>query len=119
MVKSAAEVDKMETARKFLELNQPIEALERLKNLLLTVDKQNEWKIHDLIAATFHDLANSAGAVQASFNAARTDRFLRSQRAHFSNYLFALHYLPQLDAETLANELKIYNSLYRDAEILP
>ena len=109
----------METARKFLELNKPIEALERLKNLLLTVDKQNEWKIHDLIAATFHDLANSAGAVQASFNAARTDRFLRSQRAHFSNYLFALHYLPQLDAATLENELEIYNSLYRDAEILP
>ena len=106
----------MELARKLLDENKPQEALERLKELLPTA--QEEWRVHELIGACFHDLCDAEGAVQAYFNAAMTDKYLRSQRAHFSNYLFALHYLPQLDAPTLINELKIYNSLYRDAEIL-
>ena len=108
----------MNTAKKFLDDGRPLEALERLKNLLPTVDEADEWRIHELIGATFHDLCNPEGSAQAYFNAARTDKFLRSQRAHFSNYLFALHYLPQLTAETLANELEIYNSLYRDTKPL-
>ena len=107
----------METARKLLDGGKPHEALELLKGLLPTAEEK--WRVHELIGAAFHDLCDAEGAAQAYFNAACTDRFLRSQRAHFSNYLFALHYLPQLDAETLINELKIYNSLYRDAEILP
>ena len=116
MVKSASGDDKMELAQKLLDENKPREALERLKKLLHTAE---EWRVHELIGACFHDLCNAEGAAQAYFNAAMTDKFLRSQRAHFSNYLFALHYLPQLDAPTLINELKIYNSLYRDTEILP
>lgn len=116
MVKSASEADRMELARKLLDENKPLEALERLKKLL---PNSEAWRIHELIGACFHDLCDAEGAAQAYFNAAMTDKFLRSQRAHFSNYLFALHYLPQLDAKTLINELKIYNSLYRDAEILP
>ena len=108
----------MEIAKKILDDGKPQDALERLKKILPTVDENDEWRVHELIGATFHDLANPEGAAQAYFNAARTDKFLRSQRAHFSNYLFALHYLPQLDAETLANELEIYNSLYRDTEPL-
>ena len=108
----------METAKKLLDDGRPRDALERLKKILSTVDAADEWRVHELIGATFHDLCNAEGAVQAYFNAARTDRFLRSQRAHFSNYLFALHYLPALDAETLLNELTIYNSLYRDVEPL-
>ena len=107
----------MEVAKKLLDENKPTEALERLKKLLPTA--QEKWRVHELIGACFHDLADAEGAAQAYLNAAMTDKYLRSQRAHFSNYLFALHYLPQLDAETLINELKIYNSLYRDAEILP
>ncbi|MBO4779396.1 MAG: glycosyl transferase family 41 [Selenomonadaceae bacterium] len=107
----------MESARKLLENGKPQEALERLKRLLPTA--REEWRIHELIGAAFHDLCNADGAAQAYFNAACTDKYLRSQKAHFSNYLFALHYLPQLDAETLIRELKIYNSLYRDAETLP
>ena len=109
----------MDTARKFLDAGKPHDALERLKNLLPTVDARDEWRVHELIGACFHDLADAEGAVQASFNAACTDKFLRSQRSHFSNYLFALHYLPQLDAETLIHALNVYNSLYRDAEPLP
>ena len=108
----------MDTAKKLLDDGRPSDALERLKKILSTVDVADEWRVHELIGATFHDLCNAEGAVQAYFNAARTDRFLRSQRAHFSNYLFALHYLPTLDAETLSNELAIYNSLYRDVEPL-
>ena len=107
----------METARKLLEEGKPLEALDRLKKFLPTAEE--EWRVHELIGAAFHDLADAEGAAQAYFNAARTDRFLRSQRAHFSNYLFALHYLPQLDAAALIHALKIYNSLYRDAETLP
>ena len=106
----------MNIAKKFLDENKPQEALERLKKLLPTDD---EWRIHELIGAAFHDLCNAQGVVQASFNAASTDKYLRSQRSHFSNYLFALHYLPQLDAPTLINELAVYNSLYRDVETLP
>ena len=112
MIKSASGDDKMEAAKKLLDENKPREALERLKKILSTA--QEEWRIHELIGACFHDLCDAEGAAQAYFNAATTDRFLRSQRAHFSNYLFALHYLPQLDAPTLIHELKIYNSLYRD-----
>ena len=103
----------METARKLLEAGKPAEALERLKKLL---PSSEEWRIHELIGAAFHDLCDAEGAAQASFNAAMTDKYLRSQRAHFSNYLFALHYLPQLDAPTLIKNLSVYNSLYRDTE---
>ena len=102
----------METARNLLDEGKPLEALERLKKLLATA--QDEWRIHELIGAAFHDLCDADGVAQASFNAAMTDKYLRSQRAHFSNYLFALHYLPQLDAPTLIHELAIYNSLYRE-----
>ena len=108
----------MDTAKKLLDDGRPLEALARLKNILPTVDASDEWRVHELIGAAFHDLCNAEGAAQAYFNAARTDKFLRSQRAHFSNWIFALHYLPQLDAETLDNELAIYNSLFRDVEPL-
>ncbi len=107
----------MELAKKLLDEGKPSEALERLKELL--PNSTEEWRVHELIGACFHDLCDAEGAAQAYFNAARTDKYLRSQRAHFSNYLFALHYLPQLSAQILINELAVYNSLYRDAEIFP
>ena len=37
---------------------------------------------------------------------------------HFSNYIFALHYL-NVDKKIFFETAKIYNSLYRDTEILP
>ena len=106
----------MEQAKRLLEVGKPSETLERLKAILPTA--REEWRVHELIGAAFHDLCDAEGSAQAYFNAARTDKYLRSQRAHFSNYIFALHYLPQLDAATLINELAIYNSLYRDAETI-
>jgi len=117
MIKLAAGADNMEFAKKLLEENKPHEALERLKKLLPTA--QDKWRVHELIGAVFHDFCDAEGAAQAYFNAATTDKYLRSQRGHFSNYLFALHYLPQLDAQFLINELKIYNSLYREQIELP
>ncbi|MBR5914436.1 MAG: glycosyl transferase family 41 [Selenomonadaceae bacterium] len=104
----------MEIAKKFLEENFPIKALERLKEILLTVNPADEWKVHELIGAAFHDMCDAEGAVQASFNAAKTDTILREQRRHFSNYLFTLHYLKNIDAEILFDAAKIYNTLYRD-----
>lgn len=106
----------MDIAKKLLAAGKPTEALDRLKTLLPNVDADNQWRVHELIGACFHDLADADGAAQAYFNAATTDKYLRSQRAHFSNYLFALHYLPQLDAPALINALAVYNSLYRDVE---
>ena len=106
----------METARKLLDENKPTEALERLKTIL---PSSEAWRVHELIGACFHDLCDAEGAAQAYFNAACTDKYLRGQRAHFSNYLFALHYLPQLDAPALIQELAVYKSLYRDVEPLP
>lgn len=109
----------MDIAKKLLDDGKPREALERLKTLLPSVDAENQWRVHELIGACFHDLADADGAAQAYFNAAYADKYLRSQRAHYSNYLFALHYLPQLDASTLTNELAVYTFLYHDTEPLP
>ena len=107
----------MELAKKLLYAGKPSEAFERLKELLPTTEEK--WQVHELIGESFNDLCDAEGSAQAYFNAAMTDKYLRSQRGHFSNYLFILHYLPQLNAETLINELAAYNSLYRDTELLP
>ena len=108
----------METAKKLLLSGKALAALERLKEILPTVDDSEVWKVHELIGAAFHDLADAEGAAQAYWNAAKTDTILRSQRTHFSNYIFALHYLPNVTAQNLFDAAKIYNSLYRDVEVL-
>ena len=108
----------LEIAKKFLEKNQPELALERLKKILYEKNFLDEWKIHELIGACFHDLANAEGAAQAYLYAAQTDKILRSQQQHFSNYLFALHYL-NVEEKILFETAKIYNSLYRDVEKFP
>ena len=108
----------METTKELLLRGRPLEALEHLKKILPTVADSEVWRVHELFGAAFHDLADAEGAAQAYFNAAQSDMFLRTQRAHFSNYIFALHYLPQVTAENLFDAAKIYNSLYRDTETL-
>ncbi len=90
--------------------------LERLKKMLATVDEIDRWRVHERIGAAFYDLADPDGAAQAYFNAAQCDRYLRAQRQHYSNYLFALHYLPHVDPHDLAAEHFIYDSLCRDVE---
>lgn len=106
----------MEVAKKLLAENLPGVALERLKKILYSDSCVDEWKVHELICEAFHDLCDAEGAVQASLSAAETDKILRSQRIHFSNYLFTLHYLPDVDARILFDAAKVYNSLYRDVD---
>ena len=109
----------MNESRRLLEINKTYEALERLKKILPKFEgTKEEWKIHEMIGAAFHDIGDAEGAVQAYFNAVKTDEYLRSQREHYSNYLFTLHYLDNIDNITLANEHFIYNDLFRDTEQL-
>ena len=83
------------------------------------VPADEQWRVHELYGAVFHDVADAEGAAAAYSNAARTDKYLRSQREHFSNVLFALHYLPDISAADLFGQHRIYAELGRDAEQLP
>ena len=69
------------------------------------VTKSEQWRIHELYGAIFHDLADAEGAAAAYSNAAQADQYLRSQREHYSNYLFALHYLPGITADELRQQM--------------
>ena len=107
----------MEESKKLLMSGKTFEALERLKKILPEFEgTSDEWKIHELIGAAFHDLGDAEGAAQAYFNAAKTAKYLVTQRSHYSNYLFALHYLNDLDREVLAQEHFFYNNLFRDVK---
>ncbi len=108
----------MEIAQELLNFGETRMAIERLKLLLETVDAENEWRVHELFGRAFHDLGEARGAVKAYYAAAHTDTILRKQREHWSNYLFALHYLPDVTAEDLFEAAQVYNSLYRDLEPL-
>ena len=105
----------MEISKSLLEKGKTYEALERLKQILPDFENtEEEWRIHEIIGAAFHDIGDAEGAVQAYFNAVKSDKYLRTQRTHYSNYLFALHYLEKIDNETLANEHFIYQKLYQE-----
>ena len=94
-------------------------AREKLGALRGQIAPEEEWRLHELYGVVFHDLADPEGAAAAYSNAAQCDKYLRSQREHYSNYLFALHYLPGLSAEDLAQQHKFYQELYREEECLP
>ena len=81
--------------------------------------ERDAWRMHELFGACFHDLGDAEGAAQAYFQAAQCDRFLRSQRQHFSNYLFALHYLDGVADAALYQEHLNCGTLYQDTEPLP
>ena len=74
------------------------------------------WRVHELFGAAFRLLGDAAGCAQAYYEAARADRFLRSQRAHYSSYLFALHYLPGISAAALAAQHFACGRLYEMTE---
>ena len=94
------------------------DTVKKLAASLEQVEPIERWRVHEKLGAAFHDIADPDGAAQAYFNAAQTDRYLRAQRQHYSNYLFALHYLPHVDKTDLAAEHFIYDTLYRDVEPL-
>ena len=108
----------MEIAKKYLKENLPLKALERLKELLDNgVNPEDEWKVHELFSAAFADLGAAEMVVKANFNAMRTDKILRAQRRHFSNYLFTLHYLENFDEDHYLQSAQMYNMLYQDVDI--
>ncbi len=113
----------LEQARAWIERGDALKAFYLLKRLLAEASEELEqrdiWRVHELIGACFHDMADPEGAAQAYFRAAQSDRFLRSQRQHFSNYLFLLHYLPYLTDEILTEQHGIYADLYREENPLP
>ena len=76
--------------------------------------KQESWRMLEKRGAACRLKGDAAGCAQAYYEAARCDRFLRSQREHYSSYLFTLHYLPGISAEELARQHFVYGRLYRD-----
>ena len=103
----------MDKVKNFLKIGKTQEAFERLKKIFPQYEgTKDEWKIHELFGAVFHDLGDAEGAAQAYFNAAKCDKYLRSQRTHYSNYLFALHYLNNIDNDIMTREHFFYNNLY-------
>lgn len=108
----------MEESKRLLSIGKTYEAFNRLKSILPKLkDTKDEWKVHELIGAVFHDLGDAEGVVQAYLYAAQKDRYLRTQREHYSNYLFALHYLNSITNEELANEHFVYNNLFENEHL--
>ena len=108
----------LEEAKALLDFGETEMAIRRLQVVADRIDAENEWRLHELFGRAFHDLGEANGAAKAYFAAANTDTILRKQREHWSNYIFALHYLPETTAENLYDAAKVYNSLYRDLEPL-
>ena len=117
------EAAELKRIRQYLDAGQTEEAfclLKQLKeNASEELQKSDMWQVHELFGACFHDFGDAEGAAQAYLQAARSDRFLRSQRQHFSGYLFALHYLPQIPDEEMARQNLACGSLYRDVTPFP
>ena len=110
----------MEKSKQLLNSGKTHEAFKRLKTILPKYkDTQDEWKVHEMVGAAFHDLGDPEGAVQAYLYTAHKDIYLRSQREHYSNYLFALHYLNTITDEELAKEHFVYNTLCQNEYMTP
>ena len=108
-------VKKLIAQGRFLSAKQELEAL-RKSGLIKPAD---EWQLHELYGAVFFGLVDAEGIAAAYFNAAKADVYLRSQREHYANYLFALHYLPGLSAIDLAEQHFASQNFYRKEELLP
>lgn len=83
------------------------------------MDEAEAWRSYEREGLACRQRVDAEGVARAYFEAARHDRFLRSQREHFSSYLFAIHYLPQLSADELAQQHETYARLYRGETALP
>ena len=70
-------------------------------------------------AEEFKLSGDAEGVAAALYQAAVHDRYLRSQRQHYSGYLFALHYLEEIGAEDLRAAHLAYGELYAEEEVLP
>ncbi|MBR6906756.1 MAG: hypothetical protein IKN33_07465, partial [Selenomonadaceae bacterium] len=67
----------LRAARQMLLRGRAREAFESLKELLHGADQEflarESWRVHELIGACFHDMADAEGAAQAYFRAAQSD----------------------------------------------
>lgn len=107
---------KLRKIKKLLASGESDEAFALLRELKANMSDEEAardiWRVHELFGACFHDFGDAEGAAAAYFNAAESDRFLSAQRQHFSNYLFALHYLPNVSNEELAAQHFAYEKFY-------
>ncbi len=76
--------------------------------------KEEPWRTFEQRGAACRRKGDAVGCARAYFEAAQCDRFLRSQREHYSSYLFTLHYLSGISAEELARQHFVYGQLYRE-----
>ena len=70
-------------------------------------------------AEEFSLTGDAEGVAAALYQAAVHDKYLRSQRQHYSGYLFALHYLEEIGTEDLRAAHLAYGELYREEDALP
>ena len=83
------------------------------------IPADEQWRFSEMMGACCGALADTEGAIAAYFEAATEDKFLRSQREHFSNYLYLCHAVPNLTPKELKAQFDMYATLYRHEEPLP
>ena len=83
------------------------------------IPADEQWRFSEMMGACCGALADTEGAIAAYFEAATEDKFLRSQRQHFSNYLYLCHAVPNLTSKELKAQFDMYATLYRNEESLP
>ncbi len=69
------------------------------------------WRLHELYALAFSHLADGEGVAAAYYRAAMADGLRITQLRHFSNYLFALHYLPDIGPEEMMRQHMAYGKI--------
>ena len=76
------------------------------------MEQEERWRVLEREAARCRFALDVEGCARAYYEAAASDTYLRSQREHYSSYLFALHYLPGVTAEAMAEQHRVYGRLY-------
>lgn len=82
------------------------------------IPDDEQWRFSEMMGACCGALADTEGALASYFEAATEDKFLRSQRTHFSNYLYLCHAVPNLTPKELKAQFDMYATLYRHEEPL-
>ena len=82
------------------------------------IPADEQWRFSEMMGACCGALADTEGAIAAYFEAATEDKFLLSQRQHFSNYLYLCHAVPNLTPKELKAQFDMYATLYRHEEPL-
>ena len=74
--------------------------------------EEERWRTMEHEGAACRLTLDAEGCARAYYEAAASDKYLRSQREHYSSYLFALHYLPGIEPEAMAEQHRVYGKLY-------